>query len=216
MSEEVNRTGPGHDGEIHETIRFMRNRLRMLIVAVWAMTLAVILTITAVLGNLVDFQGFVALTGAGREIAVLGLAGFFALVAGSIALRKNRSCWLWALVGATTFFVGGIAVACVRFLCPKCRRPLTNTEWKDQRCPSCGDLLRLEEDPLRSLKFVSQHLVWFVVALCAMTLALVATVTLVFNNLVDYHAGDPLMYGGSLAGAAALSFLCGWIARRRA
>ena len=215
MNEEVNRAAPDRGSEAHEIIRFTRNRMAMLIVAVWAMTLAVVLTIAAVLGYLVDFHGFVALTGRGCEIAVLGLAGFFAIVTGSIALRKNRSSWLWAILGAATFFIGGIAIVCARVLCPKCRRPLAKNEWRDQRCPNCGDLLRLREDPLESLTFVRRRLVWFAAALSAMTLALAVVATLVFNELVEYHAGDPLMYGGSLAGAAALSFVCGWIARRR-
>ena len=171
MNEEVNRAAPDRGSEAHEIIRFTRNRMAMLIVAVWAMTLAVVLTIAAVLGYLVDFHGFVALTGRGCEIAVLGLAGFFAIVTGSIALRKNRSSWLWAILGAATFFIGGIAIVCARVLCPKCRRPLAKNEWRDQRCPNCGDLLRLREDPLESLTFVRRRLVWFAAALSAMTLA---------------------------------------------
>ncbi len=216
MKDEADRAGPDRVKELHETVRFIRKRLGMLVIAVWAMTLALVVTITVVFCHLVDYYGLRAITGPVPQVTLLGLAGFFGIVTGFLALRKNRSCWLWALVGAITFPIGAVALACVSFLCPKCRRPLANKEWKDQRCPNCGDLLRLNEDPLESLRFAGPQLVRLLVAVWAMTLALVVTVVLVFGNLVDYHAADPLMYGGALAGAAALGFLFGWIARRRA
>ena len=74
------------------------------------------------------------------QLFLLGLAGFFGLVIGLMALRKNRSFWLWGLFGALTFLIAGIALACVSFLCPKCQQPLTNEQWRDRQCPHCGKL----------------------------------------------------------------------------
>ena len=52
------------------------------------------------------------------------------------------------------------------------------------------------------------------VAVLLMTLALLLTVAAVFGNIVDYHAGEPLLQGGVAVGAALLGFFFGWIARR--
>lgn len=73
-----------------------------------------------------------------------------------------------------------------------------------------------EQELQEAIRFIRRRLGLLIVAHYVMALALTITVAVVFGNLVDYHAADPLMYGGCLAGAAALGFLFGWIARRRA
>ena len=54
--------------------------------------------------------------------------------------------------------------------------------------------------------------------LAVIVLALMVTVNFAgqFGALVDWHAYDPLLYGGATAGAAVLGFIAGWIARRSA
>lgn len=74
------------------------------------------------------------------NLFVIGLACFFGLVIGLLAIRKHRSFWLWGVFGAATFLIAGIALAFVSILCPKCKEPLTNKQWNDRLCPHCGDL----------------------------------------------------------------------------
>mgnify|MGYP001587554053 CR=1 FL=1 len=74
------------------------------------------------------------------NLFLLGLASFFGLVIGLLALRKHRNPWLWGIFGAFTFLIAGIALACVNILCPKCKEPLTNKQWTTKTCPNCGDL----------------------------------------------------------------------------
>ena len=74
------------------------------------------------------------------NLFLFGLASFFGLIIGLLALRKHRNPWLWGLFGALTFLIAGIALACVSILCPKCKESLTNKQWKDRKCPNCGDL----------------------------------------------------------------------------
>lgn len=52
------------------------------------------------------------------------------------------------------------------------------------------------------------------VATIIVALALLLTAAAVFGNLVNYFAGDPLMFGGVSVGAAMLGFAFGWFARR--
>ena len=73
-----------------------------------------------------------------------------------------------------------------------------------------------EEELQEAIRFIRRRLGLLIVSHYVMALALAITVAAVFGWLVDYHSNDPLMYGGCLAGAAALGFLFGWIARRRA
>jgi hypothetical protein len=72
-----------------------------------------------------------------------------------------------------------------------------------------------DEELQEAIRFIRRRLGLLIVSNYVLALALTITVAVVFGNLVDYHAADPLMYGGCLAGAAALGFVFGWIAGRR-
>ena len=64
----------------------------------------------------------------------------FALVIGLLAARKNRNPWAWGLLGGLSYMIALAVLAFMPYLCPRCRRPLTNSEWKERRCPACGCL----------------------------------------------------------------------------
>ena len=64
--------------------------------------------------------------------------GLSALVLGWLATRKNRDGWTWGLIGGFFCLPCLIALACLPYLCPKCKRPLTNREWERRECPTCG------------------------------------------------------------------------------
>jgi len=55
------------------------------------------------------------------------------------AARKNRNPFLW---GALGFFfpLTILIVACLSFVCPVCRKTLTNMQWSARACPDCGDI----------------------------------------------------------------------------
>jgi len=72
-----------------------------------------------------------------------------------------------------------------------------------------------DEEVQEAIRFIRRRLGILIVSNYVLALALTVTVAVVFGDLVDYHATDPLMYGGCLAGAAALGFVFGWIAGRR-
>ncbi|MDY0168298.1 MAG: hypothetical protein RBS80_17245 [Thermoguttaceae bacterium] len=54
------------------------------------------------------------------------------------------------------------------------------------------------------------------VAVMIMALALLLAAAAMFASLVNYFAGDAMVFGGISVGAALLGFAFGWIARRRA
>ncbi len=64
-----------------------------------------------------------------------------------------------------------------------------------------------------ALETVRRRLRQLTVAVVLMALALFLTCAAVFGRLVDHFGGDPMLYGGSLAGAAIVGFLLGWVAR---
>ena len=74
------------------------------------------------------------------KLALFGLACIFGLVIGIMAIRKNRSFLLWGFFGFFTFLVAGIALAFSSYLCPKCKKSLTNQQWRDRTCPTCGKI----------------------------------------------------------------------------
>jgi len=65
---------------------------------------------------------------------VVGL--FFGLLTAHFARRKNREVLVWGLLGLHNP-LALILLAFVRFLCPKCRNPLTNAEARTGKCPHC-------------------------------------------------------------------------------
>ena len=71
-------------------------------------------------------------------LAVVGVvAGFFGLVLGLLAKRKNRNPWAWGVVGALALLPGAIVLMFMPYLCPRCRRSITNKEARAGTCPSC-------------------------------------------------------------------------------
>lgn len=75
--------------------------------------------------------------GEGPAVLIV-LYGVFALIIGSMAARKNRNGWAWGLIGGLSVIVGLLVLMFMPFLCPKCGRALTNAEWNEKKCPTCG------------------------------------------------------------------------------
>ena len=63
-----------------------------------------------------------------------------AVIIGLLAARKNRNAWAWALIGGLFLLPGLLVLMFMSYLCPKCKNPILNKEWRDRRCPWCGDL----------------------------------------------------------------------------
>lgn len=71
-------------------------------------------------------------------------------------------------------------------------------------------------DLCKALEAVERRLRRLTVAVLLMTLVLILTAAAVFGELVNYFAGDPMLFGGTTIGAALLGFGFGLLARRRA
>jgi len=74
-----------------------------------------------------------------------------ATVIGSLAKRKNRNSWAWGVIGAFFWSISLIVLCFLDFLCPNCKKPMTNQEWKDKKCPRCGwseSEYSLDENPI--------------------------------------------------------------------
>jgi uncharacterized Zn finger protein (UPF0148 family) len=76
---------------------------------------------------------------------VLGY-GITALILGVMAANKNRNPWVWGLIGGLFCLPSFIALLLLPYLCPKCERPLTDSEGMAKTCPTCG---ATPEGPLR-------------------------------------------------------------------
>jgi len=63
-----------------------------------------------------------------------------AIIIGLLAHRKNRNGWLWGLIGGLFLLPGLLILMFMPYLCPKCKNKLSNQEWKDKTCPTCGDI----------------------------------------------------------------------------
>ena len=70
-------------------------------------------------------------------LVIVGLYGFFGLVLGLLAKRKNRNPWAWGLLGALALLPGAIVLMFMPYLCPCCRRSITNKQARADQCPSC-------------------------------------------------------------------------------
>ncbi len=75
---------------------------------------------------------------------------------------------------------------------------------------------RSPEELCDVLQMVQVRLRRLTVAVMLLTLVLVLTVAAVFGELVNYFAGDAMMFGGVSIGAALLGFGFGWVAGRKA
>jgi hypothetical protein len=63
-----------------------------------------------------------------------------AIIVGSFAARKNRNGLAWGLIGGLFLLPAMVVLAFMPYLCPRCQGALKNSEWKDRKCPVCGDL----------------------------------------------------------------------------
>jgi len=74
-------------------------------------------------------------------IYALGLAS----IIGLLAARKQRNAWEWgfvslfpiALFGVDAFWLILLAVLWVRSRCPKCGKPVSHQDTRQQDCPHC-------------------------------------------------------------------------------
>jgi hypothetical protein len=214
MNEEAPSTASREQERLLEGVESIKRHLRRLIVTVSLMMLFLILTVAAVLGNLVNYFGRDALTTI-AQLSLVGLAGSFAIVTGLFAIRENRNCWAWGFLGAVTLPIALIALACVGPRCPKCRRPLAREDWRDRHCPGCGTVSWIEKDLGETSRSVNARISRLVAVVSCMVVALIITVSAVFGELVEYFRGDMMLFGGVTAGAALLGFVLGWFARRK-
>lgn len=63
------------------------------------------------------------------------------------AKRKNKNAVIWGVFGAFSGLVPALLVLMVAtYLCPKCRKALSNRESKTDKCPHCGASLVGKQD----------------------------------------------------------------------
>lgn len=80
---------------------------------------------------------------------------FRALLVADLALRKNRSWWIWFGLGFVFGYGPLIPLAFLAFVCGSCVSPISLTEWKRKECPKCHwDPRRPKELP-RLLRLIS-------------------------------------------------------------
>jgi len=72
------------------------------------------------------------------------------------------------------------------------------------------------EESREILKRLMRRVRALTVAVVLMALALFVLAASIFGYLVDWHAFDPVLYGGAAAGCALLGFAFGWFAGRSA
>jgi len=73
-----------------------------------------------------------------QEVTILVTWAIFGTIIGLLAARKNRNGWTWGIIGGIFWLPAIIALCFMHFLCPKCKAPMTNQEWKSKKCPRCG------------------------------------------------------------------------------
>jgi hypothetical protein len=71
-------------------------------------------------------------------LVLLGMWAIFGTVIGLLAARKNRNAWAWGVIGGGFLLPAAIVLCFMSYLCPKCKSPMTNQEWKAKKCPRCG------------------------------------------------------------------------------
>lgn len=74
---------------------------------------------------------------------------------------------------------------------------------------------KLPDDVGPRLESMHRRLRRLVVAVTLLALAVFLLAAIQYGSLVNYFAGDTLLYGGTLTGAALLGFGFGWFAGRR-
>lgn len=63
-----------------------------------------------------------------------------AMILGIMAAQRNRDAAAWGFIGGLFFLPSLIILMLCPYLCPRCRRPLSNKEWRARTCPQCGNL----------------------------------------------------------------------------
>lgn len=66
------------------------------------------------------------------------------------------------------------------------------------------------------LRTVRSRLRWLGVTVILLVMATLLSTAAVFGQLVNYFAGDAMLFGGATVGAAVLGFAFGWFAARMA
>lgn len=90
---------------------------------------------------------------------------FFIVLSGWLAARKNRSVLFWGMLGCIPI-LAFLVLAFMPYLCPKCKKSITNTEWKNRTCPQCGDVSKeamekfLSNSPRRVEKLILVGFGW--------------------------------------------------------
>ncbi len=78
-------------------------------------------------------------------LIMLAIYGFFAVLIGLLAWRKNRSGAAWGLIGGFVPVLALAALAFASYLCPNCQQPISNDEAKSGKCPRCAAKRRESE-----------------------------------------------------------------------
>lgn len=70
--------------------------------------------------------------------AVVGLLFLYGQF--SLAKSKNRNPWAWLMMFPFTAGISFFVLFFLPTLCPACKQPLSIQEWKQRKCPRCGDI----------------------------------------------------------------------------
>lgn len=68
----------------------------------------------------------------------------------------------------------------------------------------------------RELKTVRAGLRRVLISIAVLTMMVILLAVSVFGSLMNYFAGDALLFGSATAAAGVIGFICGWVACRRA
>ena len=67
-------------------------------------------------------------------------------IIGIFAARKNRNFVLWGIIGGIFLLPGLLILSTLPVICPKCKRELSEKQWKDKFCPHCKKLTEYDPD----------------------------------------------------------------------
>lgn len=90
-----------------------------------------------------------------RTLNVLLRQTFRALLVADLALRKNRSWWIWFALGFLFGYGPLIPLAFLAFVCGSCVSPMPVKDWKRKECPKCHRDPRRPKQTPRILRFLS-------------------------------------------------------------
>jgi|GEM_PF-1979041 len=80
---------------------------------------------------------------------------FRALLVADLALRKNRTWWIWFGLGFVFGYAPLIPLAFLAFVCGSCVSPMPVKDWKHKECPTCHGDPRCPKQTPRFLRFLS-------------------------------------------------------------